>query len=285
MDLHETEGLTSTMGLHPGAMRWSERNRTLWAACVGIGLMMPLATLPGQRGGLVLRVAVRDAASGEPVVGAEITVREGDRRARTDSLGQAVLAHLSDASGSISVRRLGYLSREVRFGSSGQDTVRLLIQLEPAAQPLPRAAVVDTEQLSRLPEFESRYGKRFGWFITEKEIRAALGSRLADLVITKIPGLRITENAGFSGHAYSTRGPRSLHGEFCWVEVYLDGVQVSDGEVNLVPLSLLGAVEYYPPGFVPVEYKRLGSAPSGRGGGGGQGGSAECGVLLLWTIH
>jgi hypothetical protein len=37
------------------------------------------------------------------------------------------------------------------------------------------------------------------------------------------------------------------------VAVYLDGVRVSTGEVDLVSLNLLGGVEFYSPAFVPVE--------------------------------
>jgi TonB-dependent Receptor Plug Domain len=145
-----------------------------------------------------------------------------------------------------------------------------MIQLERVAQPLPRASVVDTEGLSPLPEFESRYGKRFGWFITEREIRSATGSRLSDLILTKIPGLHVSGVQGGGAIAYSTRGPRSIRGDLCTIAVYLDGVRVSSGEVDVVPLSLLAGVEYYSPGFVPVQYRTLG---------------AECGVMLLWTVH
>jgi hypothetical protein len=88
--------------------------------------------------------------------------------------------------------------------------------------------------------------------------------------MTKIPGLRIREFPGGGAIAYSTRGPRSIHGDLCQVAVYFDGVRVSTGEGDLVPLRLLAGVEYYTPGFVPVQYRRLGS---------------ECGVMLRWTIH
>ncbi len=258
---------------------WTVLRRRTWA------LVFPVVVViaaPGeaQRGGIVLSVAVRDAHTGEPVIGAEVTVRDANLKARTDSLGRVLFPGVPLASGSIGVRRLGYAPLETSFRSTG-DTLRILLQLEPVAQALPRASVVDTEGLSRLPEFESRHGKRFGWFITEKEIRAAMGSRLSDLIRTKIPGLRIRDNPDGSWVPYSTRGPRDIHGGLCTPLIFFDGVQTS-AEFDLAPLSLLAGVEYYPPGFVPVQYKALAPAPTSKSGGGG---SAACGVLLLWTIH
>ncbi len=266
-------------------MPWTLGKQVVGALCLAASICALSSTAKAQRSGIVLSVVVRDADTGEPVAGAEVTVRDANLQSRTDSLGRVVFSNVPTPSGSIDVRRLGYASLETTFRSAERDTVRLMVRLEPVAQALPRASVVDTEGLSRLPEFESRHGKRFGRFITEKEIRAALGSTLSDLVMTKIPGLRISYVPGFGAKAYSTRGPRSIHVDLCQVAVYLDGVRVSNGVVDLVALSLLAGVEYYPPGFVPVQYKVLGAAPGMGRIPSEEGGSAECGVLLLWTIR
>jgi hypothetical protein len=226
-----------------------------------------------------LSVVVRDANSGEAVADAEVTIVSLKVHSRTDSLGRALFPSVPPTAGLLRVRRLGYEPLVTPFRPSGSDTVGVAVRLEPVAQLLPRTVVTDSEAFSPLAEFESRRGKRVGRFITETEIRGAFGSRLSDLVVAKIPGLRIRDLPGGGASAYSTRGPRSIRGDRCMVAVYLDGVKVSSGEVDLVPLHLLGGIEYYTPGFVPVQYRRLGAAP------GEEGGSAACGALLLWTAR
>jgi carboxypeptidase family protein/TonB-dependent receptor-like protein len=243
------------------------------------GLLLPCATAMPQRGGIVLSVVVRDASTGAGVAEAEVTVRDANLRARTDSLGRALFSNVPAAARLIFVRRMGYEPLVAPIQSTGGDTARVAFLLTPVAQPLPRALIVDSDAFSPLPEFESRRGKRAGWFITEREIRAAFGSRLSDLVMTRVPGLRFKEGPFGTVSAYSTRGPRSIHGDFCTVAVYFDGVRVSTAAVDLAPLSLLAGIEYYTPGFVPVQYRSLGAAA------GEDRGSAACGVLLLWTIH
>ncbi len=254
--------------------------RLCFALGFSLGLLWPCATALGQGGGIVVSVVVRDANTGQAVPDAEITLKDPTLGARTDLLGRALLRGVPDTSRFLTVRRLGYAPQMTPLHASGSDTVCVEVQLYPVALQLPRTTVIDSGAFSPLPEFESRRGKRGGWFITEKEIRAAFGSRLAELLMTKIPGVRVGKAPGFPrAVAYSTRGPRSIQGDLCIVDVYLDGVRVSNADVDIVPLSLLAAIEYYAPGFVPVKYRALGAAPKTEGG------SAACGVLLLWTIR
>jgi Carboxypeptidase regulatory-like domain len=263
-------------------MPWTGMKAASCASCLVTSVLAPFATAAAQGSGIVLSVTVRDARTGDPVPEAEVSVRDANLQARTDSTGHALIPDVPATAGSIRVRRLGYASLDREFHASGRDTVRLVLQLTPVAQNLPRTAVVDTAALSPLPEFESRRGKRFGWFITEKEIRARMGSRLSDLVLTKIPGLRIQDNPDGSWIPYSTRGPRNIHGGLCTPLMFLDGVQLS-GATDGLSLSLLAGVEYYSPGFIPVQYKALAAAPSPNPSVGTP--SAECGALLLWTVR
>jgi Carboxypeptidase regulatory-like domain len=265
--------------------------RMLWTGVKGAscalsfvtGVLAPSAAAVAQGTGIVLSITVRDARTGDPVPAAEVTVRDANLQARTDWTGHALIPDVPATAGSIRVRRLGYASLDKELNAIGRDTVRMMLQLTPVAQNLPRTAVVDTAALSPLPEFESRRGNRFGWFITEKEIRTRMGSRLSDLVLTKIPGLRIKDLPDGSWIPYSTRGPRNLYGGLCMPLIFFDGVQVSGGAFDLAPLSLLAGVEYYSPGFIPVQYKALAAAPSPNPSVGTP--SAECGALLLWTVR
>jgi len=242
------------------------------------GLLTPPRPVDAQGGGVVVSVFVRDQSTGEAVPDAEISVPRANLQSRSDSLGRALFPNIPRESLLLTVRRIGYEPLTVPIRSATTDTVSVVLLLKPMPQPLLPIVVIDSASTSRFDEFAYRRRTRFGRFITGQEIRAAHGSSLSDLFLAKIPGVRILDNPGGSAIAYSLRGPMSLHGGLCQVSVYLDGLRVSDGSANVVPVELLDGVEYYPPGFVPVEYRTSGSPR-------GEGGSPACGVLLLWTIH
>jgi hypothetical protein len=69
------------------------------------------------------------------------------------------------------------------------------------------------------------------------------------------------------------------------VLTFLDGVRMLDKNIGIVGLESLGAIEFYPPGYAPVQYRpppAIEPKPI-RGNDEQRGPRAECGVLLLWT--
>lgn len=245
------------------------------------------AELPAQAlsGSTTLLVGVGDAVNGAFIPGALITIDGLAVAVRGDSMGRARIPHVPKGVQTVRVRRIGYAVATAPVRVSGADSMEVIVLLAPVAHPL-RGMEITEEATSEwfspgLREFERRRRTRpFGHFVTEPEIRSAVGSDLRNFLLPKIPGLRI-EPKGPSGNAlfaFSTRGANTLRGGLCQADVYLDGVRVISGEVSIVPLSMLGGVEYYAPGTVPVEYKRLGESGASRSEP-----NSACGVLLLWT--
>ena len=110
----------------------------------------------------------------------------------------------------------------------------------------------------------------------------AQGSRLSEVVMAKIPGVRLVNIPGGKVIVVSTRGSNSRVGGACPVAVYINGVLDSDGDAGTIPFDLLGGVEYYTPGYVPIQYRMPGSRKSD---GSSPGGSPACGVMLLWSAR
>ena len=119
-----------------------------------------------------------------------------------------------------------------------------------------------------------------GHFITEADIRAAFGSDIGFLLQSRIPGVHVGGTPANAQYLFSQRGPNGFTGSGrCKVAVYLDGMRLTSGNIAEWPLSL-GGIEYYSPSTAPVRYRE--PSPVGRNGE-AIGGSAACGVLLLWT--
>lgn len=238
---------------------------SLFAFCV-------LSTdVKAQTPGTVLKVTVGDAATGALLTNAQVLVRGTALGGRTDMLGEAWIPGVPEGVFFVEARLLGYspLSAPAKF--SGKDTLSVTLLLL-KSQTLPTVTVRDS--ISRyLQEFENRRRRGNGHYITQAELKAAHGRSFADVLATKIPGVRINNVGG----VYSTRGPNNLRGGLhCPVTVWYNGVRGAlpvdfrsgGGVTDLVSTDLLGAVEYYSPAYVPVQYRD---------------GAAACGVLLVWA--
>jgi hypothetical protein len=165
-----------------------------------------------------------------------------------------------------------------RVKSLGSDTIEVVLLLRAVAQTLPVVTVEDSSVSPALTEFEARRRNHIGGFFID---RAAIAhwesSRIYELLEAKIPGVRPRVSPDQKVKVFSTRGNGSiLRSADCQVEVFLDCVRLSDGDANIIPLSQLAGIEYYPPGFVPPQYHTLAAAESKTPGG------SQCGVLLLW---
>lgn len=238
-----------------------------------------------QEAGTVVLVKVGDATNGAFLPGAYI--RMSDRKAvvRTDALGEARIAGVPAGTHGVEVLRLGYAPLHVRAEVSGRDSTELVFMLQPAAIALPPMRVVEPWVARSLREFEARRRSHVGgYFLTSADIDRLSGMSVDAIIRRKIPGV-VVRGSRISAFVYSMRGGNALDGG-CQVAVYLDGVRVSDGDIALVPIEWVGGIEYHPPGFVPVQYRemaRRGTAPNGTPTQTTIGGSAACGVLLLWS--
>ena len=212
----------------------------------------------------------------EPLVDALVTLVNAGLIARTDSAGVARF-HVPVAAGrdSLRVRRLGFDPKTVAVTVPSRDTLRVTIRLVSRVVRLSEIDVKELATLSWFEEFDRRRARGQGRFITREELDKEHGSELGSTIMRRIPGVRVSTRSPVHQTLFSTRGPKNLKGGRCQVSVFLDGMRVPDGNIAEVPPAFVGAVEFYTPTIVPVQYR---SAESVGGAG-----SPACGVLLMWT--
>lgn len=243
-----------------------------FAAC---GSLLSLCLLAnearGQASGTILRVTVADAATGILLPNAHVLVRGTPLGGRTDMLGETSIYGVPAGVYTIEARLLGYGALSTPAKVSGTDTLRVTLML--LANPQALATVTVRDSVSRfLQEFDERRRKGTGHYVTQAELRASAGRTLRDVVMTKLPGVRIDP----SGVVLSTRGANNTTAKGgCPVAVWYNGVRGaipvdfrSGPGADLVASNLLGGIEYYSSGTVPVQYRDA---------------AASCGVLLLWS--
>ena len=228
--------------------------------------------------GRPLRVLVIDT-SGAPLQDALVSWMPSGLRGRSDAQGIARFDRVPRGAEVLSVRRLGYrsFSSPVALDSTTREEIKVL--LTPVPTELNEVSVSETPGLPWLSEFDRRRRQGKGRFVTLEDINAAHGSALGTLLQRRVPGIMVNGPNSLEQWVFSLRGQNSFAGE-CQVAVYIDGIREPSGNAAAMPMMLLGGIEYYTPSTVPVEYKEP-SPVSVRGGP--RGGSAACGVLLMWT--
>lgn len=240
-----------------------------------------------QQSSSVLRAHVTDTSTGAPISGAEVTVVGMDRRMRTDSSGAAVIAGLAAGRVTVEARRVGFAPGVREVTIPARDTIDVVLALHSSTQALPTMTTLDSANSHKIPEFEARLKSHIGgYFVTESEIRKNQSGTIANLIRTKVPGVNPVVNPDRSTTLYSTRSV-----EKCRVLTFLDGVRMLQEDIGVVGLESLGGIEFYPPGYVPAQYRVIAaieSTPRKRDPGANaanpeRGPRAECGVLLLWT--
>ncbi|HEV7991772.1 MAG TPA: TonB-dependent receptor [Gemmatimonadaceae bacterium] len=200
--------------------------------------------------------AVRDAG-GASVVGAQVRVLGTAPSVRTDGDGRFLLGGLPAGTHELEVRHLGFgfVRRPVELRGGGVALTE--VQLE---------RVVSLDSVSvivrrlRYPEFESR--RRWsvdGKFLDQEEIERRHPTSMSHLV-AMLPGFVVQENGG---PAIVMNLRSSGLGGLCPVNIVIDGIQGQN--INDVQPSEVGAIESYPRGGGPLQYKDW------------------CGMIVIWT--
>ena len=226
-------------------------------------------------GGVIAGV-VRDSAA-RPVAGADIVVRPGDRRTRSDSAGRFIVAGLGADHYILRVRRLGYAPTQfdVVLSSAGRVDIQLVFD--------ERLPMLDTITVTAgricsaysLDGFVCRRKAGGGLFFDYTDIDDKDALYTADL---------FRDMKGFRTDVRSTRvGPvRYVAPSLPWgcITSLIDG-RPSTGATIIpeLPQHLLALEVYARPDSVPVEYQRY-TWPNGsitRSG--------RCSVIVYWTMR
>lgn len=215
-------------------------------------------TTPPPLAGTAIVTGIVRGPSGQPLVEAQVRVRDAAGVARTDSLGRFTLGGQPAGSQLLETRRVGYLLSEVPVELRSGKTVEVTVTL---------ARIVNLDSIrvvarrSRYREFESRRNNGFGRYLDQSAIEKQHPMETSDL-FRMMPGFRVV-GFGLDARLASTRGATSFTGS-CTPNIVIDGMQHQ--EINLLTPQDIGAIEAYPgPAGAPLQY------------------DSACGVVLIWT--
>lgn len=227
-----------------------------------------LATGDAAAQGTILHATVADARTGVYILDAEVTVDPIGLKGTTDYFGDARFPDLREGRYTVHARRLGYAPLSADVQLSGTDSLEVTLMMAPAGHELAPVTVEATLLPPYLKEFEARRRLGKGQFVTDTELRSALGSSLGDILTSRLRGVIVGRTVSGAIMVRSNRGPDSFQGP-CAAAVYWNGVRLTSRQSPAIdiPVNFIGGIEYYNPGTIPVEYQDPGS---------------NCGVLLLW---
>jgi TonB family protein len=223
----------------------------------------------GQRLGAqaVLRGSITDT-SGAPIAGVLVAVDGTSAQARTDDRGTFLVSNVPMGTQSVTARRLGFAPFQVALQVSQDSGAEIAIRMTPIVETLP-PVVVRPERMSysgRLAGYYQRLEKRSsGYFITREQIDHENPSTMGQL-LAKAPGIQ-----AFRGRHGITAV--RMRGRNCWPLVWLDGIPMPAGEVDLdgfVPSSIQGIELYLGSTTAPIRYIYDGDRSS-------------CGTILIWS--
>jgi hypothetical protein len=265
------------------------------------------ASARGQGAHSTFTVAVADALTGAPIASAEVLLPTLRLLTRTDSLGQARVAGVPLGAHRVRVRRLGFVPSDITLKFE-HDTTDAVFRLERSAAQLGAVEVAADAVPIALRDFETRRKQGIGRFLTETDLGRETNREFTDVVTVRFPGLTVKTDEFGKPHVASTRsncgsappsggngrrtnarildsgrpgaasggsadGGATASGSCysvrpCFVQVYLDDMNLGEADDALVRTWDLAGAEYYTGASMPARYRTSGSA---------------CGVLLLWS--
>jgi hypothetical protein len=228
-------------------------------------------------------LGVFDEQSGAPIESAEVIDALNHVSAQTTTTGTVSLIFLPDGGSMVQIKKVGYQPVTLIVEIGPADTIPLTLTLKRlapmsagAAQTLPTVVTRDSAPAYISPglqSFEERRRSGFGHFMTEAELRKQDNRKLTN-VIRELPGATMrcpkTGPRKFECFAVSSRGLKNaIQGGDCEINLYIDGVAVSDNDLEKLSVNEFAALEFYSGGAtIPVQYNRTG---------------ASCGAILLWS--
>ncbi len=239
----------------------------LWAVSLPTRALAQQAALLGT---------VLEDSTERPIVNAEIAIPALQRLVRSDSAGNFSLSGIPSGVYRVTVRAVGRapLQETIAFGTAGRiERDYLLARATTTLEQVDVRADATVEDV-RLAEFHARRRFGTGRFVTQEVLAQADGRALADVLASRIPGLRSESMGGNQRAMVSARGVISFRSQRCYVKVMVDRILRYNGtpdplfDINTLDPATLVGVEYYTTAQVPAEFNGTGS---------------PCGTLVIWT--
>ncbi|HEU0052677.1 MAG TPA: carboxypeptidase regulatory-like domain-containing protein [Longimicrobium sp.] len=245
-------------------------------AALGAALVL-LPSAARAQDGAVLEVRVLDAATRQPLPGAQV-VLTGWRRAAADRAGVVRLTGVPRGTQTVEAVMLGYASRAVIVDVPVSGTVARTLEL--SARPIELAGVsAQARPVRRSPRLEAFYRRSrtgVGVYFTRQQIETLNPASLTD-IFRNVPGLvmvhtPIGDKPRVIGVTPELLSDVTHDNGDCPILYFIDGVPYEPSHRGIIALDLSPAevegIEIYKRGSaVPVQYKRANDA---------------CGVILIW---
>jgi hypothetical protein len=218
-------------------------------------------------------------ASGAPLAGVEVVVRDADARTTTDARGAFAFAALPSGPQVVRLRRVGYEPTEFVIELRPGERTPVQVALSRRSQRLDTVEVSAPagEGSARLADFERRRARGVGTFITRDEIERRAPVAVSDL-LRRVGSVRIVDSLGSllavsgRGTKIDRRRPAAGASAPCVLAMMVDAVRMPAGTpLDVVPPDEIAAIEVYAgPASVPRELAQSSA-------------DAFCGLILIWT--
>jgi hypothetical protein len=205
-----------------------------------------------------------DAQTGQPIIGASVTIPALSRAVISDADGRFLHAALDGGSYVLQVHAVGYIPSAKSFDLVTGQSVTQVFQLTTVPPVLPEVVVRGKTSGvvgRRFEDFDRRRASRRGQFLTREEIEASSPVNLSDM-LQRMHGFR-TECVGFT---CTVETVRSLHG--CAPAYFVDGRLSTTFGPSTPVRDIQGIEVYLGPSETPPEY---------------MGPNSGCGVIGIWT--
>ena len=236
-----------------------------------------------------------------PVANAEVAIPKLNLRTASDSLGRYRLLNVSPGEHLVITRAVGFRPDSSLTTFEPDEAVVSDVVLRQTLTALPAVAVEETARSvarGKMAGFEERKATGIGHFIDRDQLQKNENRRLADILASNVPGIRVFRGSSSKAWAAGGRGTSNAKCAFCrvsrnemldpadvaagaplacYLDVYLDGTQVYSAASRGAPLFDLGSLDpsqvqgievFNGASQVPTQYNKT---------------SGGCGVMLIWT--
>lgn len=242
-----------------------------FAASQDVVLRLRVASVENGR----LLGTVTDVLSNAPVTAAAVSLRGRSQEVQTNRQGGFILSDVPVGVYELSVRHLGYAPLRHMVNVARGATTDVQIGLVPA--PLEMEPLVATAVRLRRLEIKGFYERKrwgellgLGAFYTVADIERRNPVLISDMIMEEASIRRFCRLGSRTCRLYTTRLTTGF-GSRCLMQVYLDGILISDaGEADLwvSPVEIAGVEVFKGPASLPAEFTGPGS---------------RCGVVAIWT--
>ena len=255
------------------ARRLERLTATCWLV-IAVG-MVAGSSLRAQATAGAISGLVRDT-SGHAVAGADVSIRPGVHRTRTDSTGRFVISGLGTDKYTVVARKVGFAPTSFDVSLRKDGHVDITITFDRRLPVLDTVIVRGTRECSALSldGFACRRHAGGGVFLDYTDIDEKEPIYTAD-IFRDIPGFRVDLRSTRTG---PVRIPVAANGWGC-IASLVDGLPASPARrIPDSPYDLVAVEIYSRPDSVPKEYQRY-TWPEG-----GIARSGRCVVVVYWTL-